>query len=51
MSSVPDRRTSEQIDAMCRPAGVSVSSLKRVQCAGEIVRELATEAEDLLHCW
>jgi hypothetical protein len=51
MSAVPDRRTSGQIDAMCWPAGESVSSPKRVQCAGEIVRELATEAEDLLRRW
>jgi hypothetical protein len=36
---------------MCLPAGESVIGLKRVQSAGEIVRELATEAEDLLRRW
>jgi NAD(P)H-dependent flavin oxidoreductase YrpB (nitropropane dioxygenase family) len=51
MGSVPDRLTSGHIDAMCWPAGESVSGLKRVQCAGEIVRELAAESEDLLRRW
>jgi len=51
MAGVPDRLTSGQIDAMCWPAGESVSGLKRLQCAGEIVRELAAEAEDLLRRW
>jgi nitronate monooxygenase len=48
MAGVPDRLTSEHIDAMCLLAGESVSGLKRVQCGEEIVRELAAEAEDLL---
>jgi NAD(P)H-dependent flavin oxidoreductase YrpB (nitropropane dioxygenase family) len=51
MGSVPDRLTSGHIDAMCWPAEESVSGLKRVQCAGEIVRELAEESEDLLRRW
>jgi NAD(P)H-dependent flavin oxidoreductase YrpB (nitropropane dioxygenase family) len=51
MAGVPDRLTSGQIEAMCWPAGESVSGLKRVQCAGEVVRELAVEAEDLLRRW
>jgi NAD(P)H-dependent flavin oxidoreductase YrpB (nitropropane dioxygenase family) len=51
MAGVPDRLTTGEIEAMCWPAGESVSGLKRVQCAGEIVRELAEEAEDLLRRW
>jgi NAD(P)H-dependent flavin oxidoreductase YrpB (nitropropane dioxygenase family) len=51
MAGVPDRLTTGHIDAMCLPAGESVSGLQRVQSAGEIVRELAAEAEDLLRRW
>jgi len=51
MAGVPDRLTSGQIDAMCWPAGESVSGLKGVQCAGDIVRELAAEAVDQLRRW
>jgi hypothetical protein len=48
MTGVPDRLTSGEIEAMCWPAGESVSGLRQVQRAGEIVRELAAEAEELL---
>ena len=46
-----DRRTRGAIEAMCAPAGESVSGVKDVQSAGEIVRELADEAERLLRRW
>jgi NAD(P)H-dependent flavin oxidoreductase YrpB (nitropropane dioxygenase family) len=51
MAGVPDRLTSGAIEAMCWPAGESVSGLKRIQPAGAIVRELAAEAEELLRRW
>jgi NAD(P)H-dependent flavin oxidoreductase YrpB (nitropropane dioxygenase family) len=51
MAVVPDRLTTGGIDAMSWSTGESVSGLMRVQCAEEIVRELATEAEDLLRRW
>jgi nitronate monooxygenase len=43
--------TTGAIEAMPQWAGESVGSVKRVQPAGEIVRELAEEAERLLRRW
>src|SRR5262249_53882989 len=51
MPGVPDRLRSGAIEAMSWPAGESVSGLTRVQRAGEIVRELAVDAEELLRRW
>jgi NAD(P)H-dependent flavin oxidoreductase YrpB (nitropropane dioxygenase family) len=45
---VPTRKTIGVIAAMSLAAGESVSAVKRIQPAGEIVRELAAEAEGLL---
>ncbi len=50
-SFVPMVSTSGDIDAMPHWAGESVDSVKRVQPAAEIVRELAEEAEHLLRVW
>ena len=47
-SMVPMRSTTGEIDAMPHWAGESVSAVKRVQPAAEIVRELVEEAESLL---
>jgi len=46
-----DRGTTGTIEAMSLWAGESVSAVKRVQPAAEIVRELASEAEALLSRW
>jgi NAD(P)H-dependent flavin oxidoreductase YrpB (nitropropane dioxygenase family) len=46
-----DRGTTGAIEAMSLWAGESVGAVKRVQPAGEIVRELAAEAEELLRRW
>jgi NAD(P)H-dependent flavin oxidoreductase YrpB (nitropropane dioxygenase family) len=46
-----DQGTTGAIDAMSLWAGESVGSVKRVQPAAEIVRELAGEAEELLRRW
>jgi NAD(P)H-dependent flavin oxidoreductase YrpB (nitropropane dioxygenase family) len=43
--------TTGAIEAMPMWAGESVGAVKRVQPAGEIMRELADEAEQLLRCW
>jgi nitronate monooxygenase len=45
------RDTTGAVEAMPHWAGESVGSVKRVQPAGEIVRELAAEAEHLLRRW
>ena len=50
-SFVADRTTTGEIDAMPLWAGESVGGVKRLQPAGEIVRELADEAEALLRTW
>lgn len=50
-SLVPMRTTTGSIDAMPHWAGESVDGVKGVQPAGEIVRELAEEAERLLRQW
>src|SRR5205809_387385 len=50
-SVVADRTTTGEIDAMPLWAGESVGGVKRLQPAGEIVRELADEAEALLRTW
>src|SRR5947208_6804805 len=50
-SIVADRTTTGEIDAMPLWAGESVGGVKRLQPAGEIVRELADEAEALLRTW
>jgi len=46
-----NRGTTGVIEAMSLWAGESVGSVTRVQPAGEIVRELAEEAERLLRRW
>jgi hypothetical protein len=48
---IPTRNTTGTIAAMSLGAGESVSAVKRIQPAGEIVRELAAEAEALLRRW
>jgi NAD(P)H-dependent flavin oxidoreductase YrpB (nitropropane dioxygenase family) len=50
VASLRDTPTGE-IDAMPHWAGESVDAVKRVQPAGEIVREMAEEAQALLHQW
>ena len=50
-SFVADRTTTGEIDAMPLWAGESVGGVKRLQPAGEIVWELADEAEALLRTW
>ena len=50
-SFVADKTTTGTFDAMPLWAGESVDGVKRVQKAGEIVRELAEEAERLLRNW
>ncbi len=50
-SFVADKGTTGDIDAMPLWAGESVDGVKRVQKAGEIMRELAGEAETLLRTW
>src|SRR5207302_4267449 len=50
-SFVADRTTTGEIDARPLWAGESVGGVKRLQPAGEIVRELADEAEALLRTW
>jgi len=50
-SFVADKTTTGTFDAMPMWAGESVDGVKRVQKAGEIVRELAEEAERLLRNW
>jgi nitronate monooxygenase len=48
---VPDRATTGAIEAMPLWAGESVGGVRWVQPAAEIVRELAEDAEALLHRW
>jgi len=50
-SFVADEGTTGDLDAMPLWAGESVDGVKGVQTAGEIVRELANEAEQLLRHW
>ena len=50
-SFVADKGTTGDLDAMPLWAGESVGGVKGVQTAGEIVRELANEAEQLLRHW
>jgi len=50
-SFVADRTTTGDLAAMPLWAGESVGGVKRLQPAGEIVRELADEAETLLRSW
>ena len=50
-SFVADKTTTGTFDAMPLWAGESVDGVKRIQKAGEIVRELAEEAEQLLRNW
>jgi nitronate monooxygenase len=47
----PDRETTGHIEAMALYAGESVDGVKSVQSAEDIVRELATGAEQLLRRW
>jgi NAD(P)H-dependent flavin oxidoreductase YrpB (nitropropane dioxygenase family) len=47
-SLVPMKSCTGEIDAMPHWAGESVSGVTRIQSAGDIVRELADEAEQLL---
>ena len=46
-----DKTTTGAFEAMPLWAGESVDGVKRLQKAGEIVRELAEEAEKLLRTW
>ena len=48
---VPTAKTTGTIEAMSFFAGESVGEVKRMQPAAQIVRELAGEAERLLHRW
>jgi nitronate monooxygenase len=48
---IPTRNTTGTIAAMSLAAGESVGAVLRVQPAGEIVRELAEEAERRLRSW
>src|SRR5439155_1716575 len=48
---VADKTTTGEFDAMPLWAGESVDGVKRIQKAGEIVRELADEAERHLRKW
>src|SRR5437899_1611691 len=50
-SFVADKTTTGEFDAMPLWAGESVDGVKRIQKAGEIVRELADEAEKHLRNW
>src|SRR5256884_7689180 len=50
-SFVADKTTTGTFEAMPLWAGESVDGVKQVQKAGEIVRELAGEAETLLRSW
>ena len=50
-SFVADKGTTGDLDAMPLWAGESVGGVKGVQTAGEIVRELANEAEQFLRHW
>src|SRR3989475_983210 len=50
-SFVADKTTTGTFDAMPLWAGESVDGVKRIQKAGEIVRELADEAEKHLRKW
>src|SRR5207247_2552038 len=50
-SFVADKTTTGTFDAMPLWAGESVDGVTRIQKAGEIVRELAGEAENLLRSW
>jgi hypothetical protein len=47
-SPCPTRSTTGHVEAMPLYAGESVGRVKKVQPAGEIVREMAEEAERLL---
>jgi hypothetical protein len=46
--SLPTRETSGRVDAMALYAGQSVDAVRRIQAAGDIVRELCDGAEVLL---
>ena len=50
-SFVADKTTTGELAAMPLWAGESVGGVKKLQPAGEIVRELADEAEALLRSW
>jgi nitronate monooxygenase len=47
----PIRQTTGAIDAMAMCAGESVSAVKKVQPAAEIVKELAEQVEQHLREW
>jgi NAD(P)H-dependent flavin oxidoreductase YrpB (nitropropane dioxygenase family) len=47
----PGRSTTGAIEAMALYAGQSVGDVRQVQSAGEVVRELAAGAEELLRAW
>jgi NAD(P)H-dependent flavin oxidoreductase YrpB (nitropropane dioxygenase family) len=47
----PGRSTTGAIEAMALYAGQSVGDVREVQSAGEVVRELAAGAEELLRAW
>jgi len=47
----PTKDTTGAISAMALYAGESVSNVVRVQSAGDVVRELAQGAEQLLRGW
>jgi NAD(P)H-dependent flavin oxidoreductase YrpB (nitropropane dioxygenase family) len=48
---VPTRQTTGAVAAMALYAGESVGNVVRVQSAGDVVRELAEGAEELLRSW
>jgi nitronate monooxygenase len=48
---IPMASTSGEIEAMPQWAGESVDSVRRIQPAAQIVRELVTETEELLSRW
>lgn len=50
-SFVMSRDTTGTLEAMPHWAGESVASVKKIQPAAEIINELVSEAERLLHCW
>jgi NAD(P)H-dependent flavin oxidoreductase YrpB (nitropropane dioxygenase family) len=50
-AAVADRTAAGEVGAMALHAGESVSAVKRVLPAREVVRELAEEAEEFLRLW
>ena len=50
-SCVVTRDTTGTLEAMPHWAGESVASVKKIQPAAELINELVSEAEILLHHW